>query len=96
MKIRYTPRALSDLQSIHTYISEHNPEAATRVIGIVEKRSAALSNHPNMGYASDEPNVRIILAIPYPYRIYYRVKGDEIEIVHIRHTSRRRPRSGQL
>jgi plasmid stabilization system protein ParE len=87
---------LSDLQRIHTYISEYNSEAATRVIGIIEKRTLTLSSHPSMGYASDEPNVRIILAIPYPYRVYYRAKADEIEIVHIRHTSRRPPGPGQL
>ncbi|HEY5827616.1 MAG TPA: type II toxin-antitoxin system RelE/ParE family toxin [Hyphomicrobiaceae bacterium] len=27
----------------------------------------------------------------YPYRIYYTVQGDEVVILHIRHTARRAP-----
>ena len=29
--------------------------------------------------------------IRYPYKVYYRVEADEVQIVHIRHTSRERP-----
>jgi plasmid stabilization system protein ParE len=28
----------------------------------------------------------------YPYKFFYRVRNDVVEIVHIRHTSRTRPR----
>jgi toxin ParE1/3/4 len=96
MKIRYTPRALSDLQRIQSYIAEHNAPAAARVITAVERRASALDGHPEIGYSSDEAGVRIVLAIPYPYRIYYRVTADEMEILHIRHTARKPPEPGQL
>ena len=86
MRIRYTPRALADLNRIHSYVAERNPSAAERVVGVVEKRVKGLNDHPEIGYRSDETDVRIILAIPYPYRIYYRVAAAEIEILHIRHT----------
>jgi toxin ParE1/3/4 len=96
MRIRYTPRALADLNRIHSYIAEHNPSAAARVVGVVERRINALYDHPEIGYRADEVDVRIILAIPYPYRIYYRVAAAEIEILHIRHTSRWAPTAGEL
>jgi len=96
MRVRYTPRALADLQRIHTYIARHNPSAATQVISIVEKRVDALSDLPEIGYRSDEAGVRIILAIPYPYRIYYRIAADEITILHVRHTSRHAPTTDEL
>jgi toxin ParE1/3/4 len=33
--------------------------------------------------------LRVALALPFPYKIFYRVREDTIEIVHIRHTARR-------
>ena len=96
MRVRYTPRALTDLQLIQSYIARHNPSSAARVFGVVESRVDGLRNFPEAGYRSDEPDIRILLAIPYPYRIYYRIAGDEVESLHIRHTSRRRPATGEL
>jgi len=29
--------------------------------------------------------------VRYPYLIFYRVKADEIEVLHIRHGARQRP-----
>lgn len=72
------------------------PLSANRVIGVIERRVAGLTDHPEIGYQSDQLGVRIILAIPYPYRIYYRVRGEEIAIVHVRHTARRLPAPDEL
>ena len=47
--------------------------------------------HPMIGPESDEPGVRIRLVTPYPYRVYYRIKPDAVEILHVRHTARREP-----
>ncbi|HEX4111964.1 MAG TPA: hypothetical protein VH020_05460 [Stellaceae bacterium] len=35
------------------------------------------------------PNVRVVPLLRYPYMIFYRMNGDRIDILHIRHTSRR-------
>jgi len=35
------------------------------------------------------PNVRAVLVLRYPYKIFYRVRRDVIEILYIRHTARR-------
>ena len=32
--------------------------------------------------------VRVIFIRRYPYRLFYRVRDDGLEILHIRHTSR--------
>ena len=34
-------------------------------------------------------NVRALSLVRYPFRIFYRVREDALEIVHVRHTSRR-------
>jgi plasmid stabilization system protein ParE len=96
MRVRYTPRASTDLQRIHAFIAERNPAAAARAIGIIRTRAASLGDFPEIGNRSDEPEVRLLLALPYPYRIYYRIGGDEIAILHVRHTARRAPAPGEL
>jgi plasmid stabilization system protein ParE len=96
MSIRYTPRSFGDLQAIHSYIAQHNPPAADRVVGVIERRVDSLRQSPRLGYPSDDSTIRILLAIPYPYRIYYRIAADEIEIIHIRHMARRPPTAGDL
>jgi toxin ParE1/3/4 len=32
--------------------------------------------------------VRAVLVLRYPYKIFYRLRGDAAEILHIRHTAR--------
>ena len=62
----------------------------------MEKIIGGLKDFPEIGQRSDELDVRIILAGRYPYRIYYRVEGDEVLILHIRHTARKAPKSGDV
>jgi plasmid stabilization system protein ParE len=42
-----------------------------------------------MGHATDVGNVRVLFVGRYPYKIFYRLSGNDVEIVHIRHTARR-------
>ncbi|MEZ5787999.1 MAG: type II toxin-antitoxin system RelE/ParE family toxin [Xanthobacteraceae bacterium] len=42
-----------------------------------------------MGYRTENPQVRVIFVGDYPYKIFYRIRGSNIEILHIRHTARR-------
>jgi plasmid stabilization system protein ParE len=49
---------------------------------------AQLKDHPHSGYRTDNPDVRVIFAARDPYKIFHRVR-DAVEILHIRHTSRK-------
>ena len=42
-----------------------------------------------MAPETDESAVRELTIVRYPYKVYYQIEGDEIWVVHIRHTSRR-------
>ncbi|MGH7059744.1 MAG: hypothetical protein ACREFH_05090 [Stellaceae bacterium] len=42
-----------------------------------------------MAPATDEPNARELTLSRHPYKIYYEIAGDEVWILHIRHTRRR-------
>jgi toxin ParE1/3/4 len=96
MRVRYTPRAFSDLDAIRTYIEQHNPVAAKRVVTVIEKIVARLGDFPDSGQKSDELDVRVIFTTRYPYRIYYRIIADEISVLHIRHAARRPPERGEV
>jgi len=96
MRVRYTPRAFSDLDVIRTYISQFNPVAAGRVVALIEMIAARLADFPESGQRSDELDARVVFSPRYPYRIYYRVAADEVLVLHIRHTARRPLQLGEI
>jgi toxin ParE1/3/4 len=96
MKVRYTPRAFSDLEGIRSYIAQSNPAAAGRVVALVEKIAFRLADFPESGQLSDELDARVVFSTRYPYRIYYRITSDEVLILHIRHAARRPLESGEI
>jgi toxin ParE1/3/4 len=89
MKVRYTLRAQADLASIFTYLDQRAPAAARSVKALLEWRIASLAEFPFAAPRTDEPCVRELAIIRYPYKIYYEVAGDEVWVLHIRHTARR-------
>jgi toxin ParE1/3/4 len=89
MRIRYTRRALSDLDAIYAYLDQRSPAAARSVKGLIERRISWLADFPLMAPETDEPGIRELSIIQYPYKVYYEIAEDEVWIIHIRHTSRR-------
>jgi len=91
MKVRFTRPAQRDLVQIYDYVSRDSSEIASRLVARLIERSRQLADNPLEGRATDEPNTRVIVAPRLRYFIFYSIVGDEIHIIHIRHTSRRRP-----
>jgi toxin ParE1/3/4 len=88
MKVRYTPEAFADRERIFEYLRDRSAAGAKNVIASIRETVRQLEDHPLSGYETEDPNVRVIFVTRYPYKIFYRVR-DEVEILHIRHTSRR-------
>ena len=88
MRVRYTPEAFCDRERIFEYLRERSATGARNVAASIREAVAQLKDHPHSGYRTDDPNVRVIFVARYPYKIFYRVR-DVVEILHIRHTSRR-------
>ena len=95
MKVRYSVRAIAELEAIAAYLRPRSPRAADTLVQAIKARIAKLEHSPWMGPATDEQNARELTVIGYPYKIFYEVEGEEIWIVHIRHTSRRPWRAGE-
>lgn len=93
MKVRYTPRAFTDSHDIERYLLERSLVGATHVMAAIGRAIEMVAKNPMSGRATDHPSIRAISVPRYPYRIFYRVLPDAIEILHVRHTARR-PMSG--
>ncbi|MBN9023685.1 MAG: type II toxin-antitoxin system RelE/ParE family toxin [Rhizobiales bacterium] len=90
MRVRFTRRAARDLAEIGDYIAVEDPDAAARVRDAIVGAIDRVARHPHLGIKNVRaPDLRSCLAIPFPYRIHYRVRDGSISIVHVRHTSRR-------
>ena len=89
LKVAYTPSALRQIDKILTYIEERNPRGARHVQERIKAMVNMLAEHPLSGHATDEPGQRRMIASPYPYAIFYRVRDDLLIVQRVRHTSRR-------
>jgi toxin ParE1/3/4 len=89
MRVQYTPEAFADRERIFEYLQERSPGGARNVLASIRGAVAQLAQQPERGYRTDNPDVRVLFVVRYPYKIFYRVRSDVVEILHIRHTSRR-------
>lgn len=91
MRVRYSPRALAQLEEIHSYIRQHNPRAAVRVVERIEELCEKLGEFPGIGHLTDQAGVRALPVVRYPYVIYYMIlkDADEVRILRVRHGARR-------
>jgi len=89
MRVRFTPEAFSDRERILEYLKERSESGSRNVAASIREAVVRLGNQPHSGYGTDNPDVRVLFVVRYPYKIFYRVRDDVVEILHIRHTSRR-------
>jgi plasmid stabilization system protein ParE len=87
MRVRYAPRAFADREQIFDYLAQRSPSGA--VMATIRGAVEQLGDQPYSGYATDTADVRVKFIGRYPYKVFYRVRGETVEIIHIRHTARR-------
>jgi toxin ParE1/3/4 len=91
VRLRFSRRALAQLEEIFGYIAAENERAAAKVTRRIEAVAQLIARHPTIGRPTALTGVRVFRAQPYQYLIFYRwneAKG-EIIIARIRHTARR-------
>jgi toxin ParE1/3/4 len=91
MKVRYSRRALTQIDQILSYIARDNPVTAASVARRIEALVALLGRYPMMGRSTDKEGVRVMGVRRYPYVVFYRIipNRDEVRILRVRHTARR-------
>ncbi len=90
MIVRWTRGALSDLKSIEAYQSRHWPESRAAFEARLTEIERRIMEFPaSAPIVVQRPDVRVVAFLDFPYRLFYRLESDVIDVLAIRHTSRR-------
>ena len=90
MKAVYTTAALRDLAEIADWLDAHYPAIAQDVERRIHAVIAHIERWPESARRSAKrPHVRVTPVGRYPYKIFYRIMADTVEILHVHHTARR-------
>ena len=86
MRVHWTHTAIEHLLAIYEHIAQDAPLYARRMIDRLTKRSEQIAAFPRSGRRVPEceaPDIREV--IERPYRIIYRIKTDQIDILAVVH-----------
>jgi len=91
MKVRYSPRASNDLDSIYEFLNRHNPAGGARVTAAIYAAVEFIRRNPHASEMTSFQGVRGKIVHRHRFKVFYRLveRDDVIEIVHVRHASRR-------
>jgi len=84
----WTQSAIGDLTGIRQYIGQFNPYAAQRMAESLIAAASGLTDFPERGRPVG-PGKRE-LTVVWPYVIRYRIEGERVVVLRVRH-GRRRP-----
>ena len=85
----FTEAALADLDDMLAFIASHYPALATPVESRIHAVVARIARWPESARIVEQRSgVRVVPLVRYPYRIFYRIVEERIEILHIHHASR--------
>ena len=86
MKVYWTRNAIKHLTNIYEYIALNSPTYARRMVDRITQRSEQISTQPFSGRKVPEYESEDIRElIEKPYRIIYRLKQDQIDILAVIH-----------
>ncbi|MGA3082544.1 MAG: type II toxin-antitoxin system RelE/ParE family toxin [Terracidiphilus sp.] len=85
MKIRWSPTAVSDLESIRDYIARDSPSAARKVANRIKESVNRLINFPLSGRAGRVPGTRELVIPGTSYIAAYIIQEDEVLIASVLH-----------
>ncbi|HSF68228.1 MAG TPA: type II toxin-antitoxin system RelE/ParE family toxin [Nitrospiraceae bacterium] len=90
MTIVVAPQAGKDLREAYEYILKDNPIAADRVLAHIVEVIGMLASEAITGREVLLRDGRWVKTWPVPpYRIYYRVIGQELQVIRVYHQARR-------
>jgi Plasmid stabilization system protein len=91
MRIRWLKTASKNLDKAMEYIAQDDPEAASRIYAHIRSRVDDLLLQPAQGRPGRVFGTRELVVEKYPFLVPYRIKGDEIQILRVFHTSQKPP-----
>jgi plasmid stabilization system protein ParE len=87
-QVVYSRNAASDVQRLHRFLAEKNPDAAARAVNVIVDRLGPLARFPLLGPVDpDRPDTRqfFIAFGAAGYVVRYRVLDETVTVLAIRH-----------
>jgi toxin ParE1/3/4 len=92
MKVVYTDEALDNLDGILAFIASHYPTISAAFEKRLRTVIARIGAWPESAEeVAERPGVRVVPVIRYPYKVFYRVTNEAVEILYIHHAARQAP-----
>ena len=91
-QIIWSPRSLRDVESIRDYIAQDSPRIADLVVRRIVKSVERLEAFPESGRTVPErndPEIREVIS--KPYRVVYRSREGNVEVITVFRASRLLP-----
>jgi len=86
MKVHWTENAIGHLTNIYEYIGLNSQTYAWRMVDRITRRSEQIADHPLSGRKVPEYDADDIRElIENPYRLIYRIKPDQIDVIAVIH-----------
>jgi toxin ParE1/3/4 len=88
VRVHWTHTAIAHLLAIYEHIAQHAPLYAQRTVDRLTRRSEQIAMFPQSGCLVPEygaPDIREV--IERPYRIIYRIREDQIDILAVVHSA---------
>lgn len=96
MKVIYTGEALDSLDGILAFIATNYPTKSAAFEKRLRTVVMRIGTWPESAEeVAERPGVRVVPLIRYPYKVFYRVTSEAVEIVHIHHAARQAPWEGE-
>jgi addiction module RelE/StbE family toxin len=87
-EVIWTERALANLDAIRVYLEQFNPGAARTLADELIAAGNSLALFPHRNRLVPKTSMREF-ATAHPYIIRYRIDGEIVVILRVRHTARR-------
>lgn len=89
MRLRYTAPAQADVEAILQASARDYPGSTADLIAHIRRIQQRIAQWPRIApVVQGQRDIHVIPLVRYPFRIYYRVASDAIEVLHVRHSSR--------
>jgi plasmid stabilization system protein ParE len=88
MKIEWLPEAILDLERLRDFVFPHSRAAANRAVTVIKSSVKTLSRHEYVGKPAEDLPGYYDMVIPFGlsgYVLRYRVEGDTLFIVAVKH-----------
>ena len=98
-RVIVTPTAVADANLIYEDIFESSPQAAERIVALIESSADSLSDFPKrypLAPESQSHSEEIRHMFVGNYRVLYKIRNDTVFVLRVRHAAQRPLKPGEL